>query len=98
MEAIFLNKDNALTYKQFKRRRYLIENRERIRLSKKNLYKKYSNDYLVCKFCCKGVMLFNAMNHLKGQRCRRFQECCGNYEELYLKYLQEINTVKAELS
>lgn len=63
------------------------------------MYKKYCNDILPCVFCHKCVNLYYAKPHLKTKSCKALQELLSKEEidNLYLKFVREINSLKSEL-
>lgn len=63
------------------------------------VYKKYCNDFLPCVFCHKCVNLYYSRSHLKTKRCKELQERVSTeeFENLYLKFIREINQLKSEL-
>lgn len=64
------------------------------------VYKKYCSDILHCVFCNKCVNLYYAKAHLKTKKCQALKEMLTEDErnKLFLKFVQEINRLKSELS
>ena len=63
------------------------------------MYKKYSNDFVQCVYCCKLVNLYYARTHLKSKSCKCLQDLLkkSDFDLLFLKYQKEINQLKSEL-
>lgn len=63
------------------------------------VYKKYCDDILPCVFCHKCVNLYYARSHLKTKKCKALKEMLPKDESdnLYLKFIRDINQLKTEL-
>ncbi len=64
------------------------------------MYKKYCNDILHCVFCNKCVNLYYVKSHVKTKKCKTLQEMIPKeeYDNLYLKFVREVNKLKSELN
>lgn len=63
------------------------------------MYKLYANDFISCQYCNKLVNLYYCKQHLNTKRCQILQELLNkdDYDNLYLKFIREINKLKSEL-
>lgn len=63
------------------------------------MYKLYINHFISCPFCNKLVNLYYCKQHLKTKRCKSLQQLVekNEFDNLYLKFVREINKLKSEL-